>query len=356
MPVPAEQAVCGVARTLRAEDTLPAAVQAGMVTQIATIVSRHRGESGMMTGTLHGIVSGIVLSLWSVGEARAVVTMVDLGTLPGFTDSVAVAVSDGLVVGQVESNDRDRIQHAFSWTAAGGMMDLGTLGGNRSAAVAVSHGQVVGWAKTNDGSQHAFSWTRAGGMMDLGTLPGGSSSEAIAVDNCQVVGWAGTSNGDQHAFSWTQAGGMVDLGTLSGFTDSVAVAVSDGQAVGYASTSGDPSRAFSWTAAGGMIDLGTLPGFSNSTASAVSDGQVVGQAETSDGGRRHAVLWTVGSCVGDCTQDGAVTINELIQGVNISLGSSALAVCPSFDSNGDGEVAVNELLQGVNAALNGCAG
>jgi hypothetical protein len=60
------------------------------------------------------------------------------------------------------------------------------------------------------------------------------------------------------------------------------------------------------------------------------------------------------NCVGDCGEDGEVTVNELITGVNIALGVAPLSACPVFDANGDGEVTVNEILQAVNNALNGC--
>ena len=65
---------------------------------------------------------------------------------------------------------------------------------------------------------------------------------------------------------------------------------------------------------------------------------------------------TPGPCVGDCSGDGVVAINELITGVNIALGNAQASACPSFDTNSDGSVAVNELISGVNALLNGCAG
>ena len=55
--------------------------------------------------------------------------------------------------------------------------DLGTLGGADSSAVAVNDsGEVVGWSDTPAGDQHAFSWTASGGMVDLGTLPGYAGS------------------------------------------------------------------------------------------------------------------------------------------------------------------------------------
>jgi probable HAF family extracellular repeat protein len=109
------------------------------------------------------------------------------------------------------------------------MVDLGTLGADSSPAFAVNaNGQVVGT------SGHAFSWTQAGGMVDLGTL--GGASTAIDVNaNGQVVGYS--DKGEPHAFSWTQAGGMVDLGILN--ARSTASAVNDrGQVVGFGNLDG----------------------------------------------------------------------------------------------------------------------
>jgi hypothetical protein len=60
------------------------------------------------------------------------------------------------------------------------------------------------------------------------------------------------------------------------------------------------------------------------------------------------------SCVGDCNGDGTVSINELIVGVNIALGTFSVDECVAFDANGDGMVGINELIQAVNNALGGC--
>jgi hypothetical protein len=59
-------------------------------------------------------------------------------------------------------------------------------------------------------------------------------------------------------------------------------------------------------------------------------------------------------CQGDCNGDGMVAINELINGVNIALGSAAVSTCASVDANGDGMVTINELIAAVTRALNGC--
>ena len=222
---------------------------------------------------------------------------IDLGTLGG-SRSGAVAVNDnGMVVGYSFITG-DAGSHAFSWTEAGGMVDLGTLGGSESYPYAVNaNGMVVGFASIRgDTESHAFSWTEPGGMVDLGTL-GGSESYPNAVNANGIVVGTSLITGDTefHAFAWKEAGGMVDLGTLGG-SESYPYAVNaNGMVVGFASITGDaPSHAFSWTEAGGMVDLGTLGG-SYSAASAVNtNGMVVGFASiTGDitSALSHATLW-----------------------------------------------------------------
>ena len=61
-----------------------------------------------------------------------------------------------------------------------------------------------------------------------------------------------------------------------------------------------------------------------------------------------------GVCVGDCSEDGEVTVNELIAMVNVALGSVEVSACMSGDTNGDGAISINEIVTGVNNALNGC--
>jgi len=64
----------------------------------------------------------------------------------------------------------------------------------------------------------------------------------------------------------------------------------------------------------------------------------------------------LGQCGGDCSGDDEVTVNEVVTGVNIALGSVQLSQCPPFDTSGDGVVTVDELITAVNNALNGCSG
>jgi len=60
-------------------------------------------------------------------------------------------------------------------------------------------------------------------------------------------------------------------------------------------------------------------------------------------------------CLGDCNHDGTVTVDELVGGVNMALGSSPVGTCPAFDNNEDGKVTIDELVEAVNAAINGCS-
>ena len=64
---------------------------------------------------------------------------------------------------------------------------------------------------------------------------------------------------------------------------------------------------------------------------------------------------TQATCVGDCSANATVAINELITCVAIGLGNRPVTDCDSCDSNGNGLVAINELIQAVGAALNGCS-
>lgn len=59
-------------------------------------------------------------------------------------------------------------------------------------------------------------------------------------------------------------------------------------------------------------------------------------------------------CAGDCDGGGTVTVDELIKGVNIALGTLGIEHCASFDTNGSNSVTVEELVKAVNNALTGC--
>jgi hypothetical protein len=50
-----------------------------------------------------------------------------------------------------------------------------------------------------------------------------------------------------------------------------------------------------------------------------------------------------------------VTVDELIQGVNIALDRTPATTCPEMDANGNMLVSVDELVGAVNNLLAGCS-
>jgi probable HAF family extracellular repeat protein len=141
----------------------------------------------------------------------------DLHTLSSTSDSttssVANAVNDsGQVVGSSGTGDfvnGQLVSHAFLWTQADGMRDLGTLGGIRSSATAINaSGWIVGNSDTGDivngaSVSHAFLWTQTHGMLDLGTLPSGTNSRAMAVNaNGDILGQSDLPASPAHAVLW----------------------------------------------------------------------------------------------------------------------------------------------------------
>jgi probable HAF family extracellular repeat protein len=218
--------------------------------------------------------------LWtSTGGPKSLGTLGGDNSIPYDINENGQVVGESWTVPGVHSPSITTL-HAFSWTAGGGMIDIGSLGGGYAIANAVNDsGQIVGYSTTATSSTlHAFSWTQAGGMRDLG--PG----IAWDVNNAgQVVGYT-SSGASIHAFSWTAGGGLVDLGP------GAAREVNDaGQVVGYTG-SGASTHAFSWTASGGLVDLGTLGGASSNARAVNELGWVVGTSQTADG-VKHAVIW-----------------------------------------------------------------
>ena len=78
-----------------------------------------------------------------------------------------------------------------------------------------------------------------------------------------------------------------------------------------------------------------------------SDGQT-------DGNLATVHVRVAAACAGDCDGGGTVTIDELVHGVALALGATAVP-CAAFDTSGDGQVDIAELIAAVGTALSGCA-
>jgi hypothetical protein len=97
--------------------------------------------------------------------------------------------------------------------------------------------------------------------------------------------------------------------------------------------------------------LGTYPLIASMPVASAPDASML-PAIASDG--EIEVVEAPPVCIGDCNADGAVTINELLIGVNIVTGGAAVSACAVLDVDEDGAVAINEIIQAVGNALSGC--
>jgi probable HAF family extracellular repeat protein len=236
------------------------------------------------------------------------------------------------------------------------VVDLGTLGGNLSNALAVNDvGQVAGFADLGNGNQRAFTWSKTQGMKSLPLLHGGDgTSIATGINNSgEVVGISGGS-----AFAWTKSGGIQDVGNLGGSVAHAYGINNLGEVVGDSLLVGDSEQhAFLWSSSGGMEDLGTLGGVA-STAYAVNDAeQVVGASLLSDGITQHAFLWTRAGGMQDLGTLGGT--NSVAFGLNLKgeiVGLSSLTATSSAAftwTQGSGMRAMNlanTVAQGINTS------
>jgi hypothetical protein len=56
---------------------------------------------------------------------------------------------------------------------------------------------------------------------------------------------------------------------------------------------------------------------------------------------------------GDCNEDGVVSVDELVRGINAALGDGQAGSCPALDVNGDGLVQIDDLITMVGYLLTG---
>ncbi|MCC6907904.1 MAG: hypothetical protein IT430_08205 [Phycisphaerales bacterium] len=220
--------------------------------------------------------------------------------LPSQNESLGVDASGGLnaagdVVGSAP-NESFWNPRAVLWPLDGGVIDLGTLGGDLAGATAINdRGEIVGSSGFKPGGSYfkrrAFVW-RDGEMTDRGTL-GGETSVAYQINNSGVI--VGESefefgNSASVGFVWS-AGQMRELDDP--WPDRNATDVwginDDGKIVGKGLNAQGFQRAMIWVNEV-PSDLGSLAG-GESVAYAINElGDVVGRSATANG-RDHAVIW-----------------------------------------------------------------
>jgi probable HAF family extracellular repeat protein len=159
---------------------------------------------------------------WASGKIR------ELVTLDGDRDGAAFAINDNGHVagasGQCSAFNSSILEnlpplHALLWQGDI-VTDLGNLGGTGQgfgnlALNLNNRGQVVGQSDlAGDANFHAFLWTKASGIEDLGTLAGDVNSVALGInDGGEIVGLSLDANFDPHPYLW-QNGVMTNLNSL----------------------------------------------------------------------------------------------------------------------------------------------
>ena len=242
----------------------------------------------------------------------------DLGSLPGVNNSAIGGINErGWIVGASQNGVMDPITGSQTEVRAvlwkdGHIINLGTLGGYESMAIAINNrGQVAGVASNSVpdtlcffgwGTQcRTFLWDN-GVMTDLGTLGGPDSPPFgnISINESGQVAGSSFTNSSPNPitgfpttdpFLW-ENGAMTDLGTLGGALGYPSSMNNRGQVVGASNLAGDlTAHPFLWDKKKGLRDLGTLGGDNGQAAWINDGGDVVGEADLPGSQVHDAFLW-----------------------------------------------------------------
>lgn len=239
---------------------------AGWSTNAQGTMEAVRWDSSGVTDLGPGSAYGINASGQVVGESSGEAVMWDAdGTMHDIDPGIAYGINDdGCVVGGLATTTAFGIQtrHAFSWSVADGLVDLGTLDGaiGSSARSINTDGSIVGVSIVNDDYGQAFlatagqDWQTIGdgtamGVNDAGQVIGnsllgegfiwdsvsGSIALGMSANGLNEAGWVAGTSAASNAAMWTPAGGVTELALPYGSIRSVASDINDhGQIAGYA--------------------------------------------------------------------------------------------------------------------------
>jgi probable HAF family extracellular repeat protein len=266
-----------------------------------------RGQASGSGTTASGDTHGF---LWQDGH------MYDLGTLGGDFSEADLINDCGQAVG--DSTTAAGESNLVVWSLHNGQVqttDLGTLpGATDMLGLAINNrSQAVGEGDLTNGDAHTVLADRTG-LHDLHSQVtlGGASDSAFSINNGgQIVGVADTAALDSHAFAW-DGNRVRGLGSLAGTWSEALANNAAGQIAGTSGT--DPQQHFSYSAGSGggasqpglhhhaflysggrMQDLGPLAGFTESEGQWVDpQGRVFGASETSQQDGFAATMWVNG--------------------------------------------------------------
>lgn len=219
-------------------------------------------------------------------------TVTDLGTFGGEFSAALDINASGQIVGAATMADGAYRPFLYE---NGQLSNLGTLGGNYGTASGINEvGEIIGQSDNAQNVRHGFLYHN-GALTDIGTL-GGSECRASDINaSGSIVGSASTFSNERHAFLY-ENGQMHDLGTLGGSTSWANNINVSGQIVGGSHTLPNQSWHAYLRNNGIMTDLGTFVGGLQSVAFGQNDiGQIVGWSDMAGSTTLRAALWSNGT-------------------------------------------------------------
>jgi uncharacterized membrane protein len=218
---------------------------------------------------------------------------IDLGTLGGSSEAIAINPAGTLIVG--ESEDRHGQSRPVAWIHRQ-IVDLGTpnapgeadgLDVNDSDVIVGAYGQTDDPAAT----QHAFTWHN-GTLTILPPLPGGGGTYARRInEHGEIAGDAFTAGGHDHPVLWDRHG-IHDLGLPPGYTDGFLLAINDNGDAGGAMSSGPDGNLVAFTWHDGRFRILPTLGGPVAQVNVLDDhGVAAGIADVNADGTSEATLW-----------------------------------------------------------------
>ncbi|MCK6444876.1 MAG: hypothetical protein L6Q99_00645 [Planctomycetes bacterium] len=218
---------------------------------------------------------------YGVSRDASTVVGLNLGTNAGFKwDAVNGYVAIGGAPIQIRvDGDGSRISGSATFsgfsTAAywsgGAWTSIGGLGGSSGTDVSSAWGisddgqTIVGLGWINAGSAHAFRWTQAGGIVDLGSSGASSRANAVSGDGVVVGGWDDNpTNGTRRPAYWLTPGAPVLISQSPGAVEGASF---DGKVLAGSLS----QKVMRWTQQNGPYSLGALAAGDQASAADVDD-------------------------------------------------------------------------------------